>query len=95
MRPKCRWWPKPPPAPRCCTAWPSWTAAEAAGGGPGTAAGAALDVVLLDIAMPGMDGLVVLQTLRRTHPRLPVLMLSTYPERQYAVRCIAGGPAAT
>ena len=62
-----------------------------AGGGPGTAAGAALDVVLLDIAMPGMDGLDVLQTLRRTHPRLPVLMLSTYPERQYAVRCIKLG----
>ena len=62
-----------------------------AGGGPGTAAGAALDVVLLDIAMPGMDGLDVLQTLRRTHPRLPVLMLSTYPERQYAVRCITLG----
>ena len=60
-------------------------------GGPGTAAGAALDVVLLDIAMPGMDGLDVLQTLRRTHPRLPVLMLSTYPERQYAVRCIKLG----
>lgn len=61
------------------------------GAGPGTAAGAALDVVLLDIAMPGMDGLDVLQTLRRTHPRLPVLMLSTYPERQYAVRCIKLG----
>ena len=65
--------------------------AELGGGGPGTAAGAALDVVLLDIAMPGMDGLDVLQTLRRTHPRLPVLMLSTYPERQYAVRCIKLG----
>lgn len=62
-----------------------------AGGGQGTAFGAALDVVLLDIAMPGMDGLDVLQTLRRTHPRLPVLMLSTYPERQYAVRCIKLG----
>ena len=62
-----------------------------AGAGPGTAAGTALDVVLLDIAMPGMDGLDVLQTLRRTHPRLPVLMLSTYPERQYAVRCIKLG----
>ena len=61
------------------------------GAGPGTAAGTALDVVLLDIAMPGMDGLDVLQTLRRTHPRLPVLMLSTYPERQYAVRCIKLG----
>jgi DNA-binding NarL/FixJ family response regulator len=41
-----------------------------------------------------MDGLEVLQTLRREYPGLPVLMLSTYPEKQYAVRCIrlgAGG----
>ena len=55
---------------------------------------AGLGLVLLDIAMPGVDGLEVLQTLRREYPRLPVLMLSTYPENQYAVRCIrlgAGG----
>lgn len=53
-----------------------------------------LDLVLLDIALPGLDGLEVLQVLRREHPALPVLMLSTYPESQYAVRCIklgAGG----
>lgn len=50
-----------------------------------------LDVVLLDIAMPGMDGLNVLQNLRRDWPVLPVLMLSTYPEKQYAVRCIQLG----
>ena len=54
---------------------------------------AGLDVVLLDIAMPGADGLEVLQTLRRDWPALPVLMLSTYPERQYAVRCIQMGAA--
>jgi DNA-binding NarL/FixJ family response regulator len=50
-----------------------------------------IDVVLLDIAMPGMDGLDVLQILRRDWPGLPVLMLSTYPEKQYAVRCIQLG----
>ena len=50
-----------------------------------------VDVVLLDIAMPGMDGLNVLQNLRRDWPGLPVLMLSTYPEKQYAVRCIQLG----
>ena len=55
--------------------------------------GSGLDVVLLDIAMPGRDGLEVLQTLQREHPALPVLMLSTYPERQYAVRCIQLGAA--
>ena len=55
---------------------------------------AGLDLVLLDIALPGLDGLEVLQSLRREYPTLPVLMLSTYPESQYAVRCIklgAGG----
>lgn len=50
-----------------------------------------LDVVLLDIAMPGRDGLDVLQALRKDWPTLPVLMLSTYPEKQYAVRCIKLG----
>lgn len=50
-----------------------------------------LEVVLLDIAMPGRDGLDVLQALRLAWPALPVLMLSTYPERQYAVRCIKLG----
>ncbi|NPC58116.1 response regulator [Caenimonas soli] len=52
-----------------------------------------LDVVVLDIAMPGRDGLEVLQELRKAWPRLPVLMLSTYPEKQYAVRCIKLGAA--
>jgi two-component system invasion response regulator UvrY len=49
--------------------------------------------VVLDIALPGRDGLDVLQALRAGWPALPVLMLSTYPERQYAVRCIKLGAA--
>jgi two-component system invasion response regulator UvrY len=53
----------------------------------------ALHLVLLDIAMPEGDGLDVLQALRKGWPELPVLMLSTYPERQYAVRCIRLGAA--
>lgn len=52
---------------------------------------AGVELVLLDIALPGMDGLDVLQTIKREHPKLPVLMLSTYPEKQYAVRCIKLG----
>ena len=51
----------------------------------------AIDLLLLDIAMPGQDGLSVLSTLQRTHPQLPILVLSTYPDRQYAVRCIQLG----
>jgi two-component system invasion response regulator UvrY len=62
-------------------------AVRAAGGRAG------LDVVLLDIAMPDGDGLDVLQVLRAEFPTLPVLMLSTYPESQYAVRCIRLGAA--
>ena len=54
-------------------------------------ASAGLDLVLLDIALPGIDGLDVLQQIKREHPKLPVLMLSTYPEKQYAVRCIKLG----
>ena len=50
-----------------------------------------LSLALLDIAMPGRDGLDVLQELRKTWPALPVLMLSTYPEKHYAVRCIKLG----
>ncbi len=50
-----------------------------------------IDVLLLDIALPGRDGLDVLRQLRAEHPRLPVLMLSTYPDRQYAVRSLKLG----
>jgi two-component system invasion response regulator UvrY len=52
-----------------------------------------LDAVLLDIALPDRDGLDVLQALKKSWPLLPVLMLSTYPEKQYAVRCIKLGAA--
>ena len=40
------------------------------------------DMVLLDISMPGRDGLEVLKELKNLKPRLPVLMLSMYPEEQ-------------
>lgn len=50
-----------------------------------------LDLVLLDVAMAGTDGLDVLQRLRKEHPHLPVLVLSTYPERPYAVHCLRLG----
>lgn len=59
----------------------------------GAAAGAAPDVVLLDIAMPQRDGLDVLKALKAEFPKLPVLMLSTYPDRQYAVRSLKLGAA--
>ncbi len=72
-------------------------AGEAANG-PGRALAAGvraggIDVVLLDIAMPQRDGLDVLKQLKAEFPKLPVLMLSTYPDRQYAVRSLKLGAA--
>ncbi len=52
-----------------------------------------IDVVMLDIAMPQRDGLDVLRQLRSEFPKLPVLVLSTYPDRQYAVRSLKLGAA--
>ncbi len=52
---------------------------------------AACDVVLLDIAMPGKDGLDTLKELKAARPQLPVLVLSMYPEDQYAVRLLKAG----
>ncbi len=49
------------------------------------------EVVLLDIAMPGKDGLAALKELKSLRPRLPVLVLSMYPEEQYAVRLLKAG----
>ncbi|MBI5258133.1 MAG: response regulator transcription factor [Burkholderiales bacterium] len=52
-----------------------------------------IEVLLLDIALPGRDGLEVLKQVKAELPKLPVLMLSTYPDRQYAVRCLKLGAA--
>ncbi len=49
------------------------------------------DLLLLDIAMPGISGLDVLKQLRVIRPKLRVLVLSMYPEGQYAVRAIRAG----
>ncbi len=51
------------------------------------------DVLVLDIAMPDVNGLEVLSQLRTLKPDLRVLILSMYPERQYAVRALKAGAA--
>jgi len=51
------------------------------------------DLVLLDLAMPGKDGLDTLKELKLVRPHLPVLVLSVYPEEQYAVRLLRAGAA--
>jgi DNA-binding NarL/FixJ family response regulator len=49
------------------------------------------DVVLLDITMPGKNGMDVLAQLKNERPGLPVLILSMHPEQQYAVRALRVG----
>jgi len=49
------------------------------------------DMVLLDIALPGKRGSEVLTQIKQERPKLPVLILSSYPEDQYAVRLIRSG----
>ena len=52
-----------------------------------------LNIVLLDISMPGMSGLDALSELRQSHPKLPVLILSMHPEDRFAVRALKAGAA--
>jgi two-component system invasion response regulator UvrY len=49
------------------------------------------DLVLLDISMPGQDGLSVLKQLKSEKPELAVLVMSIHPENQYAVRVLKAG----
>jgi DNA-binding NarL/FixJ family response regulator len=52
---------------------------------------AVCDVLLLDINMPGRSGLEALASVRETHPQMKVLIVSMYPEDQYALRCLKAG----
>jgi len=49
------------------------------------------DLVLLDIAMPGKDGLETLKEIKSEKPKLPVLILSMFPEEQFAFRALKSG----
>ena len=50
-----------------------------------------VDVVLLDISMPGRNGIEVLKQLKAERPRASVLILSMYSEEQYAMRALRAG----
>lgn len=52
------------------------------------------DVALLDVRMPRMDGIACLRQLRRHHPHLPVLMLTTYDDDRLVRECLAAGAMA-
>ena len=49
------------------------------------------DALILDISMPGGNGLDVLQEVKHMLPNLPVLVLSVHPEDQYAMRVLKAG----
>ena len=51
------------------------------------------DVVLLDISMPGMNGLDLVKQLRVEKAALQILVLSIHPEDQYAIRMLRAGAA--
>lgn len=51
------------------------------------------DIVISDLSMPGRSALDVLPEIRQLAPNLPVLILSIYPEEQYAIRVLKAGAA--
>jgi two-component system, NarL family, invasion response regulator UvrY len=51
------------------------------------------DIIILDITMPGRNGLDVLKEIKQNYKRLPILVLSMHPENQFAVRMLKAGAA--
>jgi two-component system, NarL family, invasion response regulator UvrY len=49
------------------------------------------DVAVIDISMPGLDGLEFISRVRSTHPKLPILVLTMHEEDQYVIRVFASG----
>lgn len=49
------------------------------------------DIIVLDLSMPGQNGLELLGELRSLYPDLAILILSMHPEDQYAVRALKSG----
>ncbi|MGC4034353.1 MAG: response regulator transcription factor [Chitinophagaceae bacterium] len=48
-------------------------------------------LIISDLAMPGGGGLAALKKIREIHATIPVLILSIYPEEQYALRALNAG----
>lgn len=49
------------------------------------------DVAVIDISMPGLDGLEVISRLHSSYPKIPILVLTMHEEEQYVVRAIGAG----
>jgi two-component system, NarL family, invasion response regulator UvrY len=52
------------------------------------------DLMILDINMPGRNGMEVLKEVKEIHPEIRVIIFSMYPEDQFAVRSIKAGASA-
>ena len=50
-----------------------------------------VDIIILDISLPGKSGIAILKELRNQYPKIKVLVLSMHPEEQYAIRVIKAG----
>ena len=51
------------------------------------------DAVVIDISLPGSDGIELLKHLRSEHPHLPLLVISAHDEKVYALRALRAGAA--
>jgi len=51
----------------------------------------AFDILILDIALPGKNGLEILATVKTLYPSTPVLMVSMHTQVQYAIRALKKG----
>ena len=51
------------------------------------------DLIVLDLDLPGKSGLELLEQVRRDYRSIPVLVLSVYPEEQFALRTLRAGAA--
>jgi two-component system, NarL family, invasion response regulator UvrY len=73
----------------------SWTVAEAGNGFQALEhmKREPVDLVLVDLSMPGMSGIDLIRRIRSEHPSVPVMVLSMHAEEQYALRAFKAGAA--
>ena len=50
-----------------------------------------VNIVVLDISLPGKNGIEILKDIKLSYPHISVLMLSVYPEEQYGIRALKAG----
>ena len=75
------------------SSFPHWSVGEASNGSETMSAiwNQTWDLVLLDLSIPGKNGLELLKEIREQRPKLPVLILSMHPEEQFSTRALRAG----